>query len=242
MELWSVQYAIVAHNELPALALKEELLFSPGEQYGYSNVGYSLLARIIESASGETWEVFIRQTLLDPAGLADTGYLLPEFEKTRLAINYGADQNRFQRIFSIPARSRSVGSSLQHRFDKPGPRWMEGAGGFMSTANDMFRWYGVLRSGALLTDASWRETFTPRVVENAQGTASYGYGWVIEALDAGRRHIHHNGSNGYSFATFHYYPEHDAFVFIATNDSDNYPRELMRQLNAVTLQSQTGSP
>lgn len=46
--------------------------FDPGTQQVYSNLGYSILGRIIEEVSGETYEHFIRQEILDPAGAHQT--------------------------------------------------------------------------------------------------------------------------------------------------------------------------
>lgn len=40
----------------------------PGRSYAYSNFGYCLLGRVIERASGTTYEAFVRETVLDPAG------------------------------------------------------------------------------------------------------------------------------------------------------------------------------
>lgn len=45
----------------------------PGE-YGYSNVGYSLLAAVVETVTGLTYEEYLRTALFEPAGLHDTGY------------------------------------------------------------------------------------------------------------------------------------------------------------------------
>ena len=41
--------------------LKSTLLFEPGSDRRYSNAGYSLLAAIIERASGQTYEAFVRR-------------------------------------------------------------------------------------------------------------------------------------------------------------------------------------
>ncbi|MEP2791622.1 MAG: serine hydrolase, partial [Kangiellaceae bacterium] len=127
--------------------------------------------------------------------------------------------------------------SLQHLYNDPGERWMEGAGGFMSTISDMHRWYLTIRSGNILSIRSWEKLFTPYVEE---GNAShYGYGWSITTNEDGNKLITHNGSNGYSFAEFKYYPIEDLFVFIVTNDIDNYPEELMNKLSNKAVRTVT---
>src|SRR6185436_14396528 len=50
----------------------KKVAFEPGTQSRYSNGGYALLARVIERASGQTWEDFLRQAIWTPLALADT--------------------------------------------------------------------------------------------------------------------------------------------------------------------------
>ena len=42
--------------------------FTPGEKYAYSNLGYCLLGRVIEKISGKTYEVFMKERILQPVG------------------------------------------------------------------------------------------------------------------------------------------------------------------------------
>ncbi|MCW8092127.1 serine hydrolase domain-containing protein [Alteromonas sp. ASW11-130] len=226
-------YDIVNYQQFPSLAFREKLQSDPGVKYQYSNIGYSLLARVVESVTNKNWEEYINEELLQPAGLKSTGYRIPNFKSEILAINYGADQNTFQRLFSIEAKSRSVGHSLKHLYDEPGERWMEGAGGFMSTISDMYNWYLVMRAGRILSKDSWETIFTPHAKEGDR--SHYGYGWAITNSELGSKLITHNGSNGYSFADFKYYPSEDLFVIIATNDIDNYPEEFVNKLNKHAL-------
>ncbi|OFI35381.1 serine hydrolase [Alteromonas lipolytica] len=233
-------YDVVPYSLLPQKAFSESLQSLPGEQYLYSNIGYSLLARVIELVSGQNWEGFIRENLLIPAKMTETGYRIPEYAPHRLAINYGADQNGFQRLFNLQAKSKSVGHSLEHRFKTPGERWIEGAGGFMSTVNDMQRWFRVLRSGAILTEASWQQIFTPHVQISEK--VFYGYGWSVREFEAGKRLITHNGSNGYSFAEFSYFPDEDVFVFVATNERDEYPEAIINDIKRAALSADSAVP
>lgn len=226
-------YDIVPHEEYHTKAFSEKLVASPGEKYQYSNVGYSLLARIVEKVTQLDWEAYLSKNLFSVAGMTETGYRLPQFSNKRLAINYGADQTAFQRFFSIEAKSRSVGHSLEHLYTNPGDRWIEGAGGLMSTIQDMHKWFLTVRSRKIIHADSWDKLFAPHI--SSGETSFYGYGWGISEHPEGGKLISHNGSNGYSFADFKYYPEIDLFVFNATNDIDNYPQAIMDKLNNVAI-------
>ena len=57
-------------------ALSTSLKSTPGTTYRYSNVGYSLLAIILEKQAGMTYEAFLKEYLFDPAGMESTGYVL----------------------------------------------------------------------------------------------------------------------------------------------------------------------
>lgn len=235
-------YNVVEQEHFIQEAMAAELLFSPGDKYHYSNVGYGLLAVVIEKVTGMGWESYIGQNLLRPAGLHNTSYRILERSPESLAINYGRDPNVVQRFFSLNAASKPVGHSLQHQYDEPGPRWyMEGAGGFLSTIGDMNKWYLSLRSDSVLDEASWKAIFTPHIAENEAATSYYGYGWALDENKGGHKRISHDGSNGYSYAVFQYLPDDDVFIFIATNNRDDMPNELFSKLEYIVLDGIKGS-
>ncbi len=229
-------YDVIDSESYTRQVLQLPLVAAPGERYHYSNLGYYLLAQLIEMASGQNWEAYIQQHILLPAGLTATGYRLADIPQHRLAINYGADPNWLQRAFRLQASSRSVGDSLQHLRQQPGKRWFEGAGGFVSTAQDMQAWYLALQAGQILTAASWQQMFTPHIAENTEKGSYYGYGWAIDKQHGFSR-INHTGSNGYSYATFDYYPEVGLFIFTASNDIDNYPYPLFTEIKQSVLET-----
>jgi CubicO group peptidase (beta-lactamase class C family) len=50
------------------------LEFVPGERFSYDDSGYLLLGYIVERASGERYEDFLRKNIYEPLGMADSGY------------------------------------------------------------------------------------------------------------------------------------------------------------------------
>ena len=64
-------YAGTGHSGLITWTLANYPLgFDPGTDDSYSNFGYSLLGRVIEARTGKTYEAYVRDTLLKPAGAA----------------------------------------------------------------------------------------------------------------------------------------------------------------------------
>lgn len=225
-------YDVVTKKELIEAAFKSKLLALPGEEYNYSNIGYNLLAIIIEKITADNYEKFYYENLFEPAGLTETGYRLPKRAENRVAINYGADQTAYQWLFSIKAKSLPVGSPFQHLKLKEGPRFnMEGAGGMSSTVGDLFRWYMALSSNLILSDESKKQLFLPHNASlEKESKSHYGYGWDIKSTARGTLHAQHNGSNGYSFADMHYFVNENIFIVLATNDIDVYPQVVMDEL------------
>lgn len=60
-------------NEIKRI-LNSEQKFEPDSNYLYSNAGFTLLAAIIEEASGQTYEEFMFENIFDPLGLTHTGF------------------------------------------------------------------------------------------------------------------------------------------------------------------------
>jgi CubicO group peptidase (beta-lactamase class C family) len=65
----------ISRDSVMHLIEKKQLLFTPGSEWNYSNLGYILLGSIIEKASGLSYEAFLQQRILSPYGLTGTGVL-----------------------------------------------------------------------------------------------------------------------------------------------------------------------
>ncbi len=74
----SVPFARAAGAEPPAdqnqvirAMLGKPLQFDPGERFAYSNFGYCLLGRVVETVSGESYEDYVQAHVLNPLGIQD---------------------------------------------------------------------------------------------------------------------------------------------------------------------------
>lgn len=199
-------------------ALGSELLAPPGDGYRYSNLGYSLLAMIVENASGLSYEAFIRRHLLTPARMYRTGYLRPHYAHAELAVGY-RDGERLDAVIRQPML-------------EDGPTWnLRGNGGLHSDPFDMYRWFLGLRNRDVLSERAVRAMTRAHVAQGRPGR-SYGYGWEIGHTPRGTPDISHSGGNGYFGADLHWLPEEDIVFFVASNDAS---RLNMRRLSATVL-------
>jgi CubicO group peptidase (beta-lactamase class C family) len=198
-------YEPLMRSELVATALGSELESAPGAEYRYSNVGYSLLAAIVEEASGLGYEEFLAEHLFARAGMTQTGYVLPEWEPDEVAVEYDS-------------QGRSQGRPFDHPWADDGPYWnLRGNGGMLSTARDMFRWHVALVGDEVLDARAKEKLFEPHVREGPGGDSFYGYGWVVVEPEGFGRVAWHDGGNGWSFGTVTRLLDDGVIVFWVTN-------------------------
>ena len=81
----------VSRSQIIENAMRARLLSAPGSGERYSNLGYSLLAAIIEQVTGQTYDAYMRDNIFIPLGLTRTGFLMPGFGPRDLAHGYLAD-------------------------------------------------------------------------------------------------------------------------------------------------------
>jgi CubicO group peptidase (beta-lactamase class C family) len=197
-------YEALSREEMLDGALESELRSVPGSEYSYSNLGYSILAAIVEKASGTSYERFLTSHLFEPAGMRQTGYVLPEWKPDRVAVEY--DKN-----------GEPKGRPFDHPWAEDGPYWnLRGNGGLLSTARDMFRWHAALEGDEVLSKSAKDKMFEPHVPEEEGGDSYYGYGWVVSPTDEGRI-VWHDGGNGWSLGVMARFPDQDAMVFWVSN-------------------------
>ncbi len=205
-----------------------ELLFEPGTMYSYSNTGYSILGRIIELASGLSYESFLSEYLFAPAGMKQTGYLLPKWEMRNMARGY----NRNVLEMDPPiTRYQEAGDLTWH---------LKANGGINATQNDMLLWYKALKTNVILSPESFKKISTPHVLAPS-GRFSYGYGWGVKNSEANTLRLSHNGSNGTYSHSIIWYPEKDIFIVYATNANSSEVEYLGHEVEKL-IQDESYTP
>lgn len=201
--------------------LDSRLLSAPGGKWSYSNPGYTLLTVIVEKVSGKSYEAFVREQLLAPAGMADTGYATQTRKRDRIARAYSGAED--------------LGAPPEH-WAPDGPWWnLRGAGGLLSTVEDMYRWHLALKNNLVLSEASQRKAMTPHS-PTVRPQSSYGYAWFVTKAPNGKPLVEHGG-DGMFMAEFRRYLGDDMVFILGINnksrDAVNQPvrRQAVKLLN-----------
>jgi len=146
-------YIPVQRSELLERAGAASLLFEPGVREEYSNLGYGVLAAILEIASGKAYETLLQEKIFGPAGMHHTGYWFENWPDLRFAEGCRAGDERW----GSPIVDRMWGDD--------GPSWnLKGAGGLLSTVDDLSRWLAPLGSRALFGSEMQERYLADRLV------------------------------------------------------------------------------
>jgi CubicO group peptidase (beta-lactamase class C family) len=183
------------------------LEFPPGERWAYSNSGYILLGYIIEKVTGQPYDQFLRQNILEPLALDDTGY-----DHTAEILPHRA--RGYSRQSATLRNAAYLDMTIPHA-----------AGALYSTVEDLYRWDQALYTDMLLPAAAREVMFTP--VKN-----NYAYGWGVREQFGRTMMGHGGGING--FSTFiARYPEERTTVIVLSNVEQGNAGQVARDLAAI---------
>ena len=108
------------------------LIYHPGTSWEYS-LAIDVVARLVEVISGQTFDKFIKARILDPLGMVDTGFVVPEKDQNRFVAYYaGADLMEPMK----PGLTRTDNAPFPGAYLRPVAR-LNGGGGLVSTLPDM---------------------------------------------------------------------------------------------------------
>lgn len=146
----------------------------PGKVYEYSNIGASLAAYLIEVKTGNSYPTFVKEYILDPLSMTNTGYDRSQLEKDKLASLY------VSKAYALPEYSHSSYPD-----------------GFLSTSNAALSNYllemmkAANGEGTLLSKANYQILFSRQSPEGMEEGEVHAVFWDLP--DNGR--IEHNGAD-----------------------------------------------
>jgi CubicO group peptidase (beta-lactamase class C family) len=198
-------------------ARNQTLAFDPGSRFAYSNIGYRLLAEIVERASGKAYGDFLRETVFIPLHMTDTAF--ETTQKADLAVGYINS--------ALPACPVDVS-------------FMAGEGGINSTVDDLYRWDRALNTELLIPRTLVDLMFTNYIsMENSANlTGGAGYGWGVGKQLGHPVQIHAGFIFGYT-SVIARFPA-DRMTIIILSNQQNYEQSIYSLVSSKLLAQDDG--
>jgi CubicO group peptidase (beta-lactamase class C family) len=154
----------------------------PGAAAKYSSDGYSLLAAVVEQASGVPYEQFLRTEIFAPAGMQGAGFW--------------------------PGTAARIPVSNRPSARVAGPNWgYRGATGVYASADDLLRFTTALREGRVLSPAKAALAMGPRF-EREGDASDIGYGWFLGQRNGAPMITHSGAEDGLAhFGWIYVFPQ-----------------------------------
>ncbi|MEN5364145.1 serine hydrolase domain-containing protein [Brevundimonas intermedia] len=156
--------------------------FQPGARWRYSPLaGFDTLLRIVEIASGQTADVFLRERVFEPLDMRDTAFNIPEEKRDRLLKLYARKNDSW-------VEEPSILGPEDHR------AYLSGAGGLFSTALDYLKFEMMLTQGGAWNGRRLLKTETVALMSTNQVgqmfsewippiTAGMGFGLSVSVVE-----------------------------------------------------------
>lgn len=212
----------VTTADLLTKCMAKPLQFKPATDH-YSNMGYSILAAVVQQVTGQPWEDYLRVHLWHPLGMKDTGFARFDSAKpARFAYGYPPGKPRDDVMSNSIAKLKGADWNLR------------GNGGTQSTVADMERYYRALTG---------KIPGIPRDVAGAmmsphdqiEGEAWEGYGLAVRLDKNNQRYrVGFAGSDTVFMAYFGWLPKTDTFLYVVGNNGwDNVKPVISTVLHAA---------
>lgn len=180
---------------------KKPLLFEPGTSTAYSNIGYYLLARVIEKVSGQSYSAYLKQNVFDKAKMYNSGVSSNDAIVDKMTQRYYFDNDKLVK--------------------NPYINWNFNVGhdGVYSTIEDLDLWNKALfESQTLLSEESKKKMFTSYNEEN------FGFGVIINPFyNQNHQLIAHDGGFLGAMTSFNKFTEDKILITVlSSNQSKSY--------------------
>ena len=208
-------------EQLIATFSAKALEFEPGSKWHYSNSGYVLLGAILEKATGKTYEHLLRESILDPLGMTNTGYDHYEPILKKRAAGYERAVNMENAAFldmSVPFA----------------------AGAMYSTVEDLYLWDRALYTDKLIAAKTKAVYFKPFLNH-------YAFGWGVnftrigESSDSVLAISHGGGINGFNTLILRI-PDAQHLIVLLNNTGGTSLEEMARGICGILYDKDYAQP
>ena len=212
---WREDDVITEDDVLGIVARQRGVNFKPGDEWIYSNTGYTLLAVIVKRVTGQSLRDFAQARIFAPLGMRDT-----HFHDDHTMVVPG-------RTSAYQPRDGGGWSISIPVFDT------YGATSLFTTSGDLLKWMANLDHPIVGTSALVAAAQTSAVLHDGTPTG-YGYGLTVNRY-RGLQAIGHGGSDAGYRAHVERYPERGIAVAVLCNASIAVPSVLLRRVTDVLL-------
>ena len=211
-----IRNATVTRDSVYRIISRYPFQFPAGTMQVYSNTGYWLLGRIVEKASGMTYEDYVEKKIFAPLGMSRSMYCSNASKAADRAVGHGMRNGMTGRVPEIVHTATYA------------------AGAICSTAGDMVTWLQALHGGKVLSPRSYAEMITPSRLNDGTPTR-YGMGLTIWADRRGLREIGHGGG-GFGFSSqAWWHPDSQLAIVLLTNSEPDNTTATVEALAAEVL-------
>lgn len=205
----------------------QPLMFAPGSKAEYDNTAYTLLARIVEKASGERFFTFLSRNFLKP--LAMTSVAPQSFFKIEpnTAQGYWFMGKEFAELLHLPYQPTTLQQSLPWNIEQ-----VDGAGFLVGDTADLQKWDNALLAGRILKGKAKTLFYSPGHLNNGKPTYTgpenpaskpgvYLYGGLGEfAVDGVSVYGANGGTSGFLSFTCAIPSKHMAVTILTNHGAD----------------------
>jgi CubicO group peptidase (beta-lactamase class C family) len=181
---------ITSVNVIPELKKWEKgLYFKPGDRHQYNNVGYILLAIVVEKIAQQSFATYLQQHIFKPAGMNNT--YLSVYPKSYYGNDNTCAKMHFQSHPYYDTTYSYADASSQYKYTNYNFSGNMGCGNIITTTNDLLKFDQTFFAFRLLKPSTMEEAFTPLKLNSGEtyygpmdtylgeGKMSYGLGWNI---------------------------------------------------------------
>ena len=204
--------ALKARNDgldLLAYLASQPQTFGPGDRWAYSSTGYLMVAYVLEQVTGTTFETLLRDLLLTPLAMTNTG--VDRLRRVNPGRAYGHT--------IADGQFANAGNDALSPFD-------EGPGELYSTVGDLKLWCDAMFTCPLVPASTLALMFAPHARIDAD--RSYGYGWFL----APPMRFHGGGTPGF-LSRITQYPEQELSLILLLNANHIDPDPILEQMTSL---------
>ncbi|MFV0289853.1 MAG: serine hydrolase [Mangrovibacterium sp.] len=191
------------------------LEFEPNTKFNYSNSNYFLLGYMIEKITGKSYQQYLRENIIEPAGLSTTYY----DSQTKIIPNRASGYSYWDGAYH---NSEFISMSLAYS-----------AGAMISSVGDLFKWHQALYANKLLKKETLDRALTPYRLADGSKIA-YGYGFFIIQEEEFKSIGHGGAIDGFK-AGETYFPEEDIFIAVLCNTEREQSEQMINIIEDAVL-------